>query len=90
MEGSVQGSTSHEKRARMVREIQRTRLGGVDRITLDDEAPFARYAHIYSSALGTNLHTTDWPESPDDVYADDPSWRFVGVIDLDTGELADV
>jgi hypothetical protein len=79
------------KRRSVVAEIQRTRLGGADRITLDmlPEEPFAQYAHIYRNSLGVSLHTTDDPSGPDDVYGDDPNWERLGVIDLDSGNLAD-
>jgi hypothetical protein len=77
--------------ARQVRlnEIQRTRLGGVDRITLDqdDDEPIARYAHVLRNSLTTTVHTTDDPHEPDDAY--DASWTLVGVIDLDTGEVVE-
>lgn len=79
------------ERATRLREIQRTRLGGIDRIVLDqlDDEPLLRYAHVYENGMGTNLHTTDDPAKPDDAYAEG-LWRRVGVIDLDTGEVVDV
>jgi hypothetical protein len=78
-----------ERRARVVREIQRTRLGGPDRITLDREKgdPWERYAHIYENGLGTNLH--DMPTTmPHEAYSEGV-WRKVGIIDLDTGDVVD-
>lgn len=81
---------AQSKRKRMVDQIQRTRLGGPDRITLDmfEGEEYGRYAHIYEKGLGPNLHTTEDPRRPDPVY-DDGTWKRVGVIDLDTGEAVD-
>lgn len=88
MRGSSRSGSQRQRRA-MIAQIQRSRLGGVDRITLDmlDDEPIERYAHVYENGLGTNLHTTAHISGPDDAYATGP-WRPVGVIDLDTGELA--
>lgn len=75
------------RRAR-ANQIKRIRLGGIDRITFDREPddPWERYAHIYKNGLGTNLH--DMPTiEPHAVYTKAP-WRKVGVIDLDTGDVA--
>ena len=75
-----------KRRARVVAEIQRTRLGGTDRILLDrEDGPWERYAHIYENGMGTNLHDMPTTE-PDEVYVTE-MWRKVGIIDLDTGEV---
>lgn len=78
-----------ERRARVVAEIQRTRLGGADRIVLDraEGDPWERYAHIYENGFGTNLH--DMPTiEPHEAYLEG-TWRKVGIIDLDTGDVVD-
>lgn len=81
-------SNEAARQARL-REIQRTRLGGVDRITLDqmDDEPLLRYAHVLSSGIATNVHTIDDSHEPDPAY--DDSWTLIGVIDLDTGEVVE-
>jgi hypothetical protein len=77
-----------QMRRSRARQIQRTRLGGADHIVFDREPedPWERYAHIYENGLGTNLHDMPTPE-PHEAYAEG-TWRFVGLIDLDTGDLA--
>lgn len=86
-EEGIMESVNQKARARRVREIQRSRLGGVDRIVLDREAeaPWERYAHIYQNGCGTNLH--DMPTTESHEAYSEGSWRFVGTIDLDTGDL---
>jgi hypothetical protein len=79
-------------RVARVREIQRTRLGGVNRITVDDPGapPYKRYALIASNSLATNLFTEDSPAVRDAAYFYEGSdWKLDGVIDLDTGDLID-
>lgn len=78
-----------QMRASRARQIQRTRLGGMDRITLDRELndPWERYAHIYEDGIRTNLHDMPTTE-PHEAYTEG-AWRKVGVIDLDTGDVAD-
>jgi hypothetical protein len=80
--------TPEEQRQVVIRAIQRTRLSGADRVVHDDydtDKP-ERYAHIYQSAVSTNLHTTSDPDQPHVAY-DNQAWRFLGVIDLDNGAL---
>lgn len=82
-----------EGRAARLREIQRTHLGGIDRIVLDQmsDEPLRRYAHISTGHASTTVHTTDDPAAPDPGYAalydKRAGWSHDGVIDLDTGEL---
>lgn len=78
-----------QMRVSRVRQIQRTRLGGADRITFDHTPgdPWERYAHIYENGAGTSLHDMPTTE-PHPAYAEG-AWRKVGVIDLDTGDLAE-
>lgn len=71
-------------------QIRRSRLGGVSPIIFDREAdePWGRYAHVYENGLGTNLH--DMPTTtPHEAYTEG-TWRFVGVIDLDSGDVVDI
>jgi hypothetical protein len=91
VEVQVQSKPTQEARAARVREIQRTRLGGVDRIGLDmvPGESFERYAHIYDlHGCSTTLHTTSDPDTPDEAYQNVRGFELVGVIDLDTGDLA--
>jgi hypothetical protein len=76
-----------QMRRSRARQIQRTRLGGADRIIFDREPDdlWEQYAHVYENGLGTNLH--DMPTTqPHEAYLDG-TWRFVGIIDLDSGEV---
>lgn len=73
-----------------VQAILRTRLSGIDRITIDDPGtpPYKRYAQIMQNSLATNLFTTDEADVKDECYVYEGSeWELVGVIDLDTGDV---
>ena len=79
-------------REKCVAEIQRTRLGGADRITIDDPSapPYKRYAFIMSNGLGTNLFTEDTPQARNAAYFYAGSdWQLIGVIDLDMGDVVE-
>jgi hypothetical protein len=82
-----QPDKSNAQREVRLREIQRTRLGGADRIVRDmgDDEPALRYAHIFRNAHVTTFHTTDDPQQAHHAY--DEMWELVGVIDLDTGDV---
>jgi hypothetical protein len=88
---STDPAKQRHTRSSRIAEIQRSRLGGIDRIVLDMDAeePIMRYAHIYEGSLGPTLHATDDAHRPDGVYTADAEWKRVGVIDLDTGELVE-
>lgn len=78
------------RRRKVVLQIKSSRLGGVERITLDelgDPAP-KQYGQIYSGSLGTNLVYADDPNERAVGYLED-RWKLSGVINLDTGDLVE-
>lgn len=78
------------RRRKVVLQIKSSRLGGVERITLDelgDPAP-KQYGQIYSGSLGTNLVYADGPHERAEGYLKE-NWKLSGVINLDTGDLVE-